>query len=694
MKKARMEYDQQAKMLVQTMTLEEKIGLLSGKRSREDVLKAIRKKTKVHYNEETYAASGCIDKHVPILFFADGSRGVVCDKGKYTCFPVAVLRGASFDKELERRIGHAIGQEVLAAGGNLFGGVCVNIPYHPGWGRSQESYGEDPYHVGMMGAAMVQGVQETGVIACVKHYALNSMENARFVVSIFCDRQTEREVFLPQFKRCIDAGAGALMTAYNSYEGICCGEHSYLIRDVLKKEWDFDGFVLSDFNWGIKDMVRSIESGMDLEMPMAHYFGDNLIEAVKSGIVKEALIDEAACRIVRTTLCHTDLIKKGKNRQLHSYKPAEHYELAVESARAGITLLKNNAEILPIKLGKKIQKIAVIGKTAEEEITGDRGSSQVYPPYIISILNGIREIVQNADVIYYPGESLVHCKKLAKEADIVIFTAGNTYETEGERISYDKNDVLVSHIGGDRTQGLSLKKEEIDKIRAVAEIRSDAIVVLHGGSAITMEEWHDSVGAIVFQYYAGMEGGRALAEILFGKVNPSGKLPFVIPRKESHLPTVNFSATRQNYEYFHGYKLLDQNDIRPRYPFGHGLSYTTFEIEEKMIKCLRNPERAERAYAVFVGVRNTGQRAGAEVIQVYVEKKNSRYRRPIRKLVGFEKVFLKAGEEKDVEILIMEEDLLVYDMDREKFVLEEGEYVLWIGNSSKAGASLPLLISD
>ena len=418
----RLTYTKQAKDILKTLSLEEKVSLMSGSEIRSEVRGAIRKKLKVHYNEHPYRAGGIKEKDIPAMLFADGTRGVVCGCKKSTCFPVASMRGAAFDPELEEEIGRAIAEEVLDVGANFFGGVCVNLPYHPGWGRAQEVYGEDPYLLGRMGSALVRGVQENGVIACVKHFAFNSMENARFKVSIECDKRAEREIFLSHFKKCIDAGAGSVMSAYNRYQGAMCGENEYLLRQVLRNEWDFDGFTICDFVWGVKDTVASASSGLDIEMPITHFYGEKLLEAVREGEVTEQTIDESALRIIRTLLAHEHFIEEHKKEGSCDYR--KHQELALQCAREGITLLKNEDQLLPIDC-KKGKKIVVLGSYADRENIGDRGSSQVYAPYVVTILQGITEYPSDAEVIYYSGESASHCRRLAKEADVVVIVAGN-----------------------------------------------------------------------------------------------------------------------------------------------------------------------------------------------------------------------------------------------------------------------------
>ena len=309
--KERMKYTKRAAEIVSSLSLHEKVSLMSGNMSFHEVRSAIRKKGKAHYNEIPYQAGGIREKGIPSVLFVDGTRGVVCGEGDNVCFPVALMRGASFDVELEEEIGEVIAEEVLEAGGNLFGGVCVNLPYHPGL-------------LGKRGAALIRGVQKRGVIACVKHFAFNSMEDARFHVNITCSKRTEREMFLPHFKACIDAGA--VMSAYNCYQGVLCGHQEYLLKKILKEEWRFDGFVLSDFTWGIRDTAEAMKGGLDIEMPVTHYYGEKLIKAVSEGKIKEAAVDDAVLRIVRTLLAFQE--KQQRNKEMQNEK-RRHIKLAL-----------------------------------------------------------------------------------------------------------------------------------------------------------------------------------------------------------------------------------------------------------------------------------------------------------------------------------------------------------------------------
>lgn len=671
-KKYRLSYTEKAEEILNKLTLEEKISLLSGSQTKEEVRGAIQKKIKMHYNEIPYRAGGIKEKGIPSMYFADGTRGVVCGREKSTCFPVVSMRGATFDPELEEQIGEAIAEEVIDAGANLFGGVCVNLPYHPGWGRAQESYGEDSFLLGEMGTALIKGIQKKGVIACVKHFAFNSMENSRFKVSVNCSKRTEREVFLPHFRRCVEAGAGAFMSAYNSYRGEPCGQQNYLLNHVLRDEWGFDGFVFSDFVWGIKDTKASVNNGLDMEMPITHYYGENLLKAVKDGKVSETVIHQSTLRILRTLLAHQDEI--NRNRGETDYR--KHQKLALQCAREGITLLRNKDQILPLDCKDGRKKIVVLGYLADCENIGDRGSSQVYAPYIVTVIQGLTQYGADAEIVYYAGESLTHCRRLAKDADVVLIVAGNDYMDEGECIAKDADDVSTDRAGGDRTETLGLKQKELSIIEKISELRQDAVVVLVGGSAIMVEPWKEKVGAILMLYYPGMEGGTALAETIFGENNPGGKLPFIIPEKESDLPQMDWDTEEIWYDYYHGYTLLNKNGKVPSYPFGFGLSYTEFKLEN---------ERAWRDEEKFYGeitVTNIGKREGTEVVQMYVGVSDSAIERPEYTLQAFQKIFLKPEEAQKVILSCEISALDYYNEKMDKFVHEDTDYAIYLGNSS------------
>lgn len=664
-KKFRLAYTDKAQELVGQMSLEEKVYLMSGRVSMEEMLEDFKVR---HYNWRPYPAGGNERLGVPALKFVDGPRGVV--SGNSTCFPVAMARGASFEPELEERIGHVIGKEVRAQGGNFFGGVCINLPYNPGWGRSQEVYGEESFHLGKMGAALVEGVQSENVVACVKHYAFNSMEWARFQVSVLADKRTEREVFLPHFKDCIDAGAGSVMSAYNLYHGTHCGHHDYLLNEVLKEEWDFDGIVVSDFAWGVKDTVEAANGGMDVEMCHTKFFGDKLVEAVRNGQVSEEKIDRAAVRIVRTLLTFEDANQNAVYRKNLIACP-EHIALALEAAEKSMTLMKNEGNVLPFSK-TATKRIAVIGELGSIGNIGDHGSSRVFPPYVVTALEGLQKLMPNAEVIFDNGEDVVQAQGLAKSVDAVVFVVGYDHDDEGESVTNEDADLKA---GGDR-KSLGLHAKDVALIQAVGPMNKQSAVVLIGGNMIMIEEWKDAVSAILMAYYPGMEGGTAIAKTLFGDVNPGGKLPFVVPTSEEHLPQVDWDAHEIKYDYYHGYTRLDKLGITPSLPYGFGLSYTKFDISNAEFSVVEDQIKAS------CQVKNIGAVAGDEVVQLYIGFSNSRVERPVKVLRGFKRVTLEPGQVVHVQISCPVEKVKWYNPATNGWELEHMDYEVYIGNSS------------
>lgn len=668
----RLSLTDKAQAIVDKLSLAEKVSLMSGKVDIESLMAEEARNPNVHYNYIPFGAGGLPQFGVDEMLFCDGPRGVVSGTGQSTCFPVSMLRGATFDRELETAIGHAVGQETKAYGGNLYAGVCINLPYNPGWGRSQETYGEESYHLGEMGKALTEGVQEENVMACVKHYAFNQMEISRFKVSVDTDKRTEREVFLPHFKKVIDAGVASVMSSYNLYEGEKVGHHNYLLNEVLKEEWNFDGFVMSDFFFGINDTVAAANGGQDMEMCGTEFFGPRLVNAVREGQVSESKIDDAALRIVRTILAFTQNDDKAYGTDVLANQ--EHVALALQAAREGITLIKNQ-NVLPLDK-KTDKKILVLGKLAEKENIGDHGSSRVYPPYVVTPLQGLSKVSPESELIYYSGEDLAHAKELAEKADAVIFVVGYNYDDEGEYITEDQENNYTGAVGGDRTKSLGLHEDEVALLKVVGPVNTNSTAVLIGGNMIMMEDWKDTIGAIMMAYYPGMEGGTAIAEIIFGDVNPSGKLPYVVPFQESDLPQVNWDTESQWYDYYHGYTKLEKEGTVPSVPYGFGLSYTTFETSAARFEVKNQSIEAQ------VTVTNTGDRSGDEIIQCYIGFENSSVDRPVKILRGFERVNLAQGESKTVAITVPFEELTWFNPDTDQFELEYMEYTVYIGTSS------------
>lgn len=675
-KKTRLSFTGKAKKLVGQLSLEEKVYLMSGNITVEEMMEDMA--AGHHYNEWPYEAGGNEKLNIPSLRFVDGPRGAVTGVGKTTAFPVSMARGATFDLELEERIGKAIGKEIRGTGGNFFGGVNINLPPNPGWGRSQETYGEDSFHLGAFGSALAKGVQSEDVVACVKHYAFNSMENARFTVNVKADKRTEREVYLSHFKDVIDAGAASVMSSYNKYQGEYAGHNDYLLNKVLKEEWDFDGFVVSDFIWGLRDTVKGANGGLDVEMNDTKHYGQKLVDAVNEGKVSEEVIDQAATRIVRTLLAFEENYDKDYGEEVLATN--EHVTLAREAAEKSLTLMKNDNNNLPYNK-EKLTKVAVIGKLADEENTGDYGSSRVYPPYVITPLEGLTRELGQENIIYNDGTDLDSAKKDAESADAVVFIVGYTHDDEGEYVgSSDANEITAGASfdseGGDRKESLGLHDEDIELINTVGPVNNNSVAVLIGGNMIMIEDWKDSVSSIIMSYYSGMEGGVALANVLFGKVNPGGKLPFVLPTEENHLPQINWEADEIEYKYYHGYAKLEKEGIKPSLPYGFGLSYTTFEFNDAEFTV------DDKHVTATVKVKNTGEVEGDEVVQLYIGFSNSSVDRPVKSLKGFKRVTLAAGEEKTVEVTAPIEKLKWFNPETDSWELEYMDYEVYIGNSS------------
>lgn len=663
------EIETKALSLLSQMSLSEKIDQLSGDTPR---LRGIWEMIKA-YNFTPIPAGANQRLGIPPVLFSDGPRGVVMYHS--TCFPVSMARGASWDTALEQRIGEAIGIEVRAQGGNFFAGVCINLLRHPAWGRAQETYGEDPHHLGEMGAALVRGVQQH-VMACIKHFACNSMENARFKVDVQADERTLQEIYLPHFKRCLDEGAASVMSAYNKLNGAFCGHNAWLLRQILKEEWGFQGFVISDFAWGIREAKAAVLGGLDIEMPFEKYF-KKLLKLVQKGEVPEALLDDAVIRILRQKIRFAQV---GNQNTYHPRQVASetHQALARQSAQKSIVLLKNDSIpssgtcLLPLDL-EKIKKIAVIGNLAQMPNTGDKGSSKVRAPYVVTALQGLREAVgSQATVSFCDGKNIAQAQKAAQEADVVVLVAGYTHKQEGEYIVF---------IGGDR-DALTLSAHDEKLILAVAQVNPQTVVVLQGGSAIITEAWREKVPALLMGWYLGMEGGHALADVLLGSANPSGKLPCVFPKSPEQLPFFDKNATQITYDFYHGYRLMDKQKTQPAFAFGFGLSYTRFQLNHLSI---HTPTiTANQNLLCSVALSNTGQRTGEEVVQVYFGCANSTVERHSKGLVAFQKITLQPGETQVVTFEIPATKFAYFDAKLRRWVVEANHYQLWVGNSSRA----------
>ncbi|MFX0036363.1 MAG: beta-glucosidase [Candidatus Hermodarchaeota archaeon] len=647
--------------VLKNMSLEEKIAQMKGNGL---FIKVVQDGG---FGKRVYDAVGSRRFNIPPFKFTDGPRGVIIPGS--TCFPVSMARAASWDINLEERIGDVIGKEVRAHGGNLFGGVCINLLRHPAWGRAQETYGEDPFLLGEFGAALTRGVQRHNVMATAKHFAANSIENARFKVNVKMDERTLREVYLPHFKRCVEEGCATIMSAYNKLLGKYCGHNDYLLRDILKGDWNFQGFIHSDWIYGVKDTVGGITGGLDVEMPRERYYRKRkVIRALQEGKISQAMIDEAAGRVMRTILRYVT----REDPQVYGKEIIgceEHYKVALEAAEKSMVLLKNEGQFLPLNKSN-IKKIAIFGKYAKVKNTGDRGSSNVAVNEVITPLMGIENYLGDSiELVYNNGSNNNGAKKLAKEADVAIIVVGLNYKDEGEYIKEFR-------LGGDR-DSLSLHDKDIKLIKTIKSENENSIVVLIGGSAIIMEEWKDRVPAILMAWYSGVEGGNALAKILFGDVNPGGKLPFTIPKDPGHLPFFDKNADEIEYGYYHGYTLFDKEEYEPAFPFGYGLSYTSFSYSN-----LKAKVKDDKVIAT-VDIKNSGKVAGDEVVQLYIGFENSHIDRPIKLLKGFSRIHLEPNEVKAVKIEVPIKNLAWYNPNSKAWEVETIKYTLYMGHSSK-----------
>jgi len=666
--------EKKAHDLLSQMTLKEKINQMAGDLSR--ILDGIPMLWAYNYRPMTAGENKRLG--IPGIRFTDGPRGVVMNHA--TCFPVSMARGATWDIDLEERIGDAIGVEARSLGANFFGGVCINLLRHPAWGRAQETYGEDPYLLGEMGAALTRGVQRH-VMACAKHYALNSIENSRFKVNVKVDERTLREVYLPHFKRCVDEGVASVMSAYNRVNGDWCGQHEYLLRTVLKEEWGFEGFVMSDFVYGVHDTKSSAMNGLDVEMPFAQYYGSKLRRLVEKGVVPGIVVDDAVMRILRQQIRFAqvgDFRRYGPD----SVACEAHLSLAREAAQKSMVLLKNDIPVgdedplLPLKIPGN-GRLALIGRLADQPNTGDKGSSRVRASHVVTPLDGLSAAAHNFVITYDSARSIDHAVETARQAEAVVVVVGYTYEDEGEYFTKPFSPV----VGGDR-QMLTLRPHDEELIQALAQVNPRIVVVMMGGSAIITESWRKQVPALLMAWYPGTQGGHALADILFGKVNPGGKLPCTFPRSEEQLPFFESDVDEIIYGYYHGYRLLEKSGKTPAFPFGFGLSYTSFNYSNLRLESTEVP--VDGMLKVSVDIANTGDVPGEEIVQLYVGSQEMPVDSPLKVLKAFQRLALQPGETRTVEMNVPSRNLAYYDVQQQTWIVAPAVYDLFVGASSAA----------
>lgn len=587
-----------------------------------------------------------------------------------TCFPTACALASSWDVELLERIGQALGQECAAEHVTVLLGPGLNIKRHPLCGRNFEYFSEDPHLTGKLAAAMVRGVQSQGVGTSIKHYAVNNQEHGRMFVDAIVDQRTLREIYLRGFEIAVrEAQPWTVMCAYNRVNGTYCSEHDWLLNKVLRDEWGFNGLVVTD--WGAtNDRVAGIRSGLDLEMPSSGGVNDALVaEAVRTGYLREAELDQAVQRNVALSLLGADLRADS-----HHVDLLAHHQLAHQAAVETAVLLKNEAACLPLSTD---QHIAVIGAFAKHPRYQGTGSSQVNPTQLDNAWDAIENKANRVQYAagYDPKTSAVDqnlidaAVDIASTADVAIVFAGlpNIYESEG----FDRSN-------------MDLPEQHNTLIEAVATANPNTVVVLANGAPVAMP-WASRVRAILETYLPGQAGGAA-ADLLFGLANPSGKLAETFAFAVSDIPAnANFPGEQRQVMYreglYVGYRYFDSADKPVQFPFGHGLSYTQFEYGQPTLT--HDTLQQGGSVELTVPVTNSGDRRGAEVVQLYVHAKHSEVYRPTRELKGFVKLHLDAGATGTARFTLDEDAFKYFDQGHDAWSVEAGVYALQIGASSR-----------
>ncbi len=671
---------------LERMTLEEKIAML--------------------HAQSKFSSPGVPRLGIPEVWCTDGPHGireeVAWDEWEgagwtsdsCTAFPALTCLAATWDRDLAALYGRSIGEEARARGKNVLLGPGVNIYRTPLNGRNFEYMGEDPFLASRLVVPYVKGVQSQGVAACVKHFALNNQETDRLAVNVSVSDRALREIYLPAFKAAVEeGGAWAIMGAYNRYKEQHCCHNEYLLNDILKGEWAFDGVVISDWG-GTHDTRQAALNGLDLEFgtwndPSAwgatdsyetYFMARPLMEMVKSGEIAESVVDEKVRRILRLVFRTT----MDRGRPFGSFASPEHFAASRAIAEAGIVLLKNDREVLPVD-PSGTGTILVVGENAERKMALGGGSSSLKTKYEVTPLEGLRArfgdrvrymtgYSSKTDSLHYV-EPLAEIVEAAGQAETVIFIGGLN-KTSGQDCEE-----------ADRTS-LELPYGQDALIAALAGANTRTAVVIVSGNAVAMP-WKNAVAAIVQSWYLGSEGGNALAAILSGDVNPSGKLPFTyyssLAGCGAHVlgdyPGADHRETYMD-DIWVGYRYTDKkgDGASPNFPFGHGLSYTKFEYDN--IAGNKETIAPDGTIKISVKVRNTGSRTGSEVVQLYIGDSHASVARPVKELKGFRKVTLEPGKSTKVTFTVTAEELSFYDEARRRWTLEKGNFAAYVAASA------------
>jgi beta-glucosidase len=645
--------------IISQMTLEEKAALCTG--------------------ASAWSTTAVERLGVPEMIVSDGPHGVrrVADVNSMaseslpaTCFPTASCLAATWDVDLIRKMGEALAEECIALNVDVLLGPGANMKRSPLGGRNFEYFSEDPYLAGEMAANFTDGVQSKGVGTSLKHYAANNQEFQRFSISAEVDERTLREIYLPAFEKAVKkAQPWTVMCSYNKLNGTFASEHYHLLTEILKNEWGFEGLVVSD--WGaVRDRVAALKGGLDWEMPGPQERRVKaVVDAVRAGELDEAVLDESVRRILRIVFKAKETPKTG------TFDIDAHHELAHHIATEGMVLLKNNG-LLPLK-GQ--QHIAVIGRSAENAHFQGGGSSHINPTKVAMPFKELQAQAGDAELTYsegYPADNsfrqdmIDQAVSLAQSADVAILYIALPSFKESE--GYDRID-------------LDLTDQQIALIKAVAKVQPRTVVVLNNGAPVAMSEWIDDVSAVLESWMMGQAGGAAIADVLFGKVNPCGKLAETFPLKLSDTPAhLNWPGGAGEVHYgeglFIGYRYFDAKEMPVLFPFGYGLSYTTFAYSNA--KASAKNFKDTDGLTVTVDITNTGKFAGKETVQVYVHDQKSGLVRPQKELKGFVKVELRPDETKTVSIQLDFRAFAYYHPEYKQWITEDGDFDILIAASA------------
>lgn len=651
------------KEIIEKMTLEEKASLCSG---------------------ETYWDTKEIKRlKIPSIMMSDGPNGLRVQKGetdeggikatkKSTCFPSESTLCNSWNKELAFKMGEGLAKEALEEKVNILLGPGVNIKRSPLCGRNFEYLSEDPFLAGKMGAQYVKGLQSKGIAACLKHFAGNNQEDRRMTINTVVDERTLREIYLYAFEIIVkEADPWSIMSAYNKLNGTHCTENPFLLG-ILKNEWNYKGIAITD--WGAEnDIVASIKAGNELEMPTTNgESSKKIVKEVNEGNLSEDILDKTVDKILEIIFRCVDNIQHG-----YTFDHEENNKIAQEIAEDSIVLLKNEDKILPLN---KEKKILIVGDMVKNPRFQGAGSAVTSPEKLYDTYNTLKQF--NIDFEYEQGYERIKsnkdkvllneaCKK-AKSADVVIIYAGLTedYESEG----MDRRDI-------------SIPENQVELIEEISKINKNVVVVLSGGSTIEMP-WKDKVKGIVHGYLGGQCGALAMVNVLFGSVNPSGKLAETYPIKIQDTPSYkNFPGTEVSVEYkegiYVGYRYYDTAKKDVLFPFGHGLSYTNFEYSNLRIDQSEININNDTKISIKFNIKNIGEMAGKEIAQLYISQKDPHIFKAEKELKGFEKIFLNPNEEKQITITLDKRSFAYYNVEKQDWAVESGEYTILIGKSSR-----------